>query len=171
MGKLDSIKSHLERQPRLLDRRETPMRLNGLMYAIHGYGGFRTPEHMKCIKFLVDKGASVNSKDVAGNTPLHHCIYRWCIGVEEDVPMVEVANYFLHMGADINIMNRLGCSPAFWCTLYNQSVHRNCTGLGFVDLDLGSSPGWWAATVATYCPSRMVEHPKSKSIQPRSYGR
>ena len=31
--------------------------------------------------------------------------------------------------------------------------------LGWVDLDLGSSPGWWAASVATYCPSRMVEHP------------
>ena len=39
--------------------------------------------------------------------------------------------------------------------------------LGWVDLDLGSSPGWWAATVATYCPSRMVEHPKSKSTKPR----
>ena len=39
--------------------------------------------------------------------------------------------------------------------------------LGWVDLDLGSSPGWWAATVATYCPSRMVEPPKSKSTQPR----
>ena len=39
-------------------------------------------------------------------------------------------------------------------------------GLGFFDLDLGSSPGWWAATVATYCPSRMVEHSKSKSTQP-----
>ena len=38
--------------------------------------------------------------------------------------------------------------------------------LGWVDLDLGSSPGWWAATVATYCPSRMVEHSKSKSTQP-----
>ena len=38
--------------------------------------------------------------------------------------------------------------------------------LGFVDLDLGSSPGCWAATVATYCPSRMVEHSKSKSTQP-----
>ena len=37
---------------------------------------------------------------------------------------------------------------------------------GFVDLDLWSSPGWWAATVATYCPSRMVEHPKSKSTKP-----
>ena len=32
--------------------------------------------------------------------------------------------------------------------------------LGWVDLDLGSSPGWWAATVATYLPSRVVEHPK-----------
>ena len=29
-------------------------------------------------------------------------------------------------------------------------------------------PGWWAATVSTYCPSRMVEHPKSKSTQPSS---
>ena len=40
-------------------------------------------------------------------------------------------------------------------------------GLGWVDLDLESSPGWWAGTVASYCPSRMVEHPKSKSTQPR----
>ena len=37
----------------------------------------------------------------------------------------------------------------------------------FVDLDLGKSPDWWAATVATYCPSRMGEYPKSKSTQPR----
>ena len=42
----------------------------------------------------------------------------------------------------------------------------SCEGLGWVDLDLGSSPGWWADIVATYCPSRMVEHPKSKSTQP-----
>ena len=28
--------------------------------------------------------------------------------------------------------------------------------LGWYDLDLGSFPGWWAATVAAYCPSRMV---------------
>ena len=38
--------------------------------------------------------------------------------------------------------------------------------LGWVDLDLGSSPGWWAATVATYCLSWMEEHPKSKSTKP-----
>ena len=38
--------------------------------------------------------------------------------------------------------------------------------VGWVDSELGSSPDWWAATVATYCPSRMVEHPKSKSTLP-----
>ena len=33
-------------------------------------------------------------------------------------------------------------------------------------LDLGSSPGWWAATVATYCPSRMLEHPNQGTRPP-----
>ena len=48
------------------------------------------------------------------------------------------------------------------------SVQSGASGerLGWVDLDLESSPGWWAASVATYCPSRMVEHPKSNSTQP-----
>ena len=38
--------------------------------------------------------------------------------------------------------------------------------LGWVIFDLQNSPGWWAATVATYCPSRMVEHPKTKLTKP-----
>ena len=38
--------------------------------------------------------------------------------------------------------------------------------LGWVDLDLRCSLGWWAATVAIYCPSRMVEHLKMKLTQP-----
>ena len=34
--------------------------------------------------------------------------------------------------------------------------------LGWVDLDVGSSPSWWwwAVNVATLCPGRVVEHPK-----------
>ena len=50
----------------------------------------------------------------------------------------------------------------------NIHVQGGAGGLavGWVDLDLGGSPGWWAATVATYCPSRMVEHYKSKSTHP-----
>ena len=38
--------------------------------------------------------------------------------------------------------------------------------LGFEDEDLGSSPGWWAATVASYCLNRLVELPKCLSSKP-----
>ena len=38
--------------------------------------------------------------------------------------------------------------------------------LGFEDEDLGSSPVWWAATVATYCPSRLGELCKFLSSKP-----
>ena len=41
-------------------------------------------------------------------------------------------------------------------------------GLGYGDLDFGSSLGWWAATIATYCPSSMMEHLIPISTQPRS---
>ena len=37
---------------------------------------------------------------------------------------------------------------------------------GFEDDDLGSSSGWRATTVATYCPSRPGELPKSSSLKP-----
>ena len=37
---------------------------------------------------------------------------------------------------------------------------------GFEDKNLGSSPSWWAATVATYCPSRPGEVPKFLSSKP-----
>ena len=35
------------------------------------------------------------------------------------------------------------------------------------DLDLGSSSGWLAVTLATYCLIRTVEHPIYESTQPR----
>ena len=40
--------------------------------------------------------------------------------------------------------------------------------LGWVDSGLECSLGFLAATVATYCPGRMVGHPKTKSPQPGS---
>ena len=42
-------------------------------------------------------------------------------------------------------------------------VTQNVSNLGWVDLELKSSLGWWAGTMVTYCPSRMVEHLKSES--------
>ena len=42
-------------------------------------------------------------------------------------------------------------------------VSHHVSDLGWVDLDLGSSPGWWAAIVASYCPSGVVEQPRSET--------
>ena len=42
------------------------------------------------------------------------------------------------------------------------------TDLRWVDLDLGCSTGRWAVLQVRCCPSKVVEHPKSKSTQPRS---
>ena len=38
--------------------------------------------------------------------------------------------------------------------------------LGFEDEYLASPPAWWAATVATYCPSSLGELPKFLSSKP-----
>ena len=40
--------------------------------------------------------------------------------------------------------------------------------LGWVDFEMDSSPGGWAATVDIYCPSRTVKPPKSESTQTKS---
>ena len=45
----------------------------------------------------------------------------------------------------------------------NYRVTEKVSGPVWVDLKLGSSFRWWAGSIVTYCPSRMVEHLKSKS--------
>ena len=49
------------------------------------------------------------------------------------------------------------------CFAWKQSLHLPAFCVQYS----GSSPGWWATSLATYCPGRMVEDPKSKSTQPR----
>ena len=51
--------------------------------------------------------------------------------------------------------------PSIERVIYRVTPVVKC--LGWVDLDLGSFPGWWAANVATFCQIRMVEYPKYNS--------
>ena len=59
------------------------------------------------------------------------------------------------------------CTRLPWFGPIQYRVSHLVADLGWFDLDLGSPPGWWAATVATYCPGRVAEHPKSKPTKPR----
>ena len=128
-GKLDKIKAHLEREPRLLDRRESLLRLNGLMHVVQGYRMKPTPSHMECLKFLVQRGTPVDSKDVAGHTCLHYCTGKF-----GNMETCEMAEYLLVEGADINMKNRFGATPLFESV---QSMNTEC-----VDwlIDNGANP-------------------------------
>ena len=105
-GRLGKIKRHLEEEPRLLDRRESLLRLNGLMHVIQGYRQNQSSEHLNCVKYLLEKGTPVDSKDFLGHTPLHQCT-----GAFGTKSSLKIAKILLEKGADINIENRLGCSP------------------------------------------------------------
>ena len=82
--------------------------------------------------------------------------------IEED--NIDGLHRLLSMASiDINQTNQgrdtMLCLRAIHCWASRHS-------LDFEDEDLGSSPGWWAATVATYCPSRPRELPKFLSSKP-----
>ena len=79
-GNLDKIKEHLEKEPRLLDRRESLLRMNGLMHVIQGFRQsesvcleqcreagykdmkFSSDNHMDSLRYLLEKGTPVDCK-------------------------------------------------------------------------------------------------------------
>ena len=111
-GQLDKVEGHLRRDPTLLDRRESPLLMNGLMYAIHGYKLRATKQHAACIEYLVEMGTPVNCRDLAGFTALYQlvCGCEWGV-VGGSSELTRIARFLLDRGADINMKNRLGNSP------------------------------------------------------------
>ena len=71
-------------------------------------------EHMKILLKLLSLGIDVNVHDVAGFTPLHHCVSS--VGNEVTFKMAE---RLLRAGAKINSKNRFGETPLMnACTLW-----------------------------------------------------
>jgi hypothetical protein len=119
-GDIAKVKAHLKCQPKLLDRRESLLRCNGLLHVILGsrYLGSGKPElsvtpkittrHFECVKFLLEQGTHVDCRDFCGYTPLHHCT-----GVFGNERSLKFAQYFVAQGADVNARNRFGATPLF----------------------------------------------------------
>lgn len=65
-------------------------------------------EHEKILSKLLELGANIDAKDVAGYTPLHHCLTSYSNQVT-----LSMAKRLLVAGADPNLQNRFGCT-ALW---------------------------------------------------------
>jgi len=66
----------------------------------------RKSDHMSIFEYLLDLGANINAKDVAGNTPLHHCVTMFANDVTK-----KMAEILLDKGANVNDQNRFGETP------------------------------------------------------------
>lgn len=91
---------------KLLNRRESMLRMGGILHVIAGCRQEKSNRHVTLTKILLEAGANPNIKDVAGYSALHHCCT--IIG---NPKTLEIGQLLLDNGADINARNRFGCTP------------------------------------------------------------
>ena len=123
LGDLPKIKRLLGEDPKIMELRESMIRLSGVHHVIQGlkllprFGIPFTPDmqHMRCLQFLLDEGANRNAKDVAGHTMLHHCV-----GPLYNQHLHKAAKMLLSRGMDPNVENRMGKTPLYVAVESNQ---------------------------------------------------
>lgn len=122
-GDLIAVKKHLENDPSVLERRESVLRFSGIFHVVAGAKTLipaqpldkeflarvkPSTDHLACAKYLIEKGANIHARDLAGNTPLHSAT-----GGYGNVKTLEIAKLLIKHGADVNAKNRMGCTPLF----------------------------------------------------------
>ena len=66
-------------------------------------------DHEKILAKLIKLGANIHAKDVAGYTPLHHCLT-----FSSNPTTWSMAKQLLEAGANPNTQNRFGSTPLFF---------------------------------------------------------
>ena len=111
----------------MISKRETMLNISAIFQAIIGAKmGIVTIDengkeigkcdgHLKIVIKLISLGADVNVRDVAGYTPLHHCLNVY----GNDVTF-KMAERIVRAGAVIDARNRFGCTPLIDAGLANR---------------------------------------------------
>ena len=127
-GNLEEIKKKVAGNPKIIESRESTLHMAALHHVIAGArtinpipsNAKKIPkrmcvtvndgtDHVGSIKYLLEKGARVEAKDVAGHTPLHHCVTSMA-----NVITLKIAEILLTIGkANVNSVNRFGSTPLF----------------------------------------------------------
>ena len=116
---------------KIIERRDSLLKACGLHYIIHGARQMNpnipvderikpsaSRDHFAALMFLIEKGAKVNAKDLAGQTPLHQCTTSFCTALT-----LKMAKFLIRNGADVNLPNRLGRTAIFSPTeLGNETI-------------------------------------------------
>ena len=131
-GNFEEVVYHLERQPNLINDRWSPLRLTGLHHIIAGARTInpdepnkkRSPKyppvevkefttHYACARYLIDKGARTEAKDIAGNTPLHYCCAQM-----SNLETLRIAEVLVIVAkVNPNSVNRFGRIPLYEPTI------------------------------------------------------
>lgn len=91
---------------KLLERRESMIRFCAIFHVICGARVNPSQKHIEIAKMVVNTGCNINARDVAGYTPLHHCLTQY--GNETTL---QIAKILVDHGADVNATNRFGGTP------------------------------------------------------------
>ncbi len=117
-GDADAVQRELdavsgEERRRLIETRVTLLRHTPLLCCISGARMVgkapfpRNADHVRVVRALLAAGARHDCRDVAGFTPVHHCV----TSVTNEYTVSRILPLLLDAGADVNAKNRLGCTP------------------------------------------------------------
>ena len=148
-GDLEAIMEHLRHDPDLLEARWSPLNLVGLHHIITGAkmvdpdepnkkaspryppvpvriittdsAKFIFTNHIGAVLWLLDKGARVDAKDIAGNTPLHYCTSQRSNALTLQIAEILVKDRKVNP----NPVNRFGRNPLFQPTAEKKMAFMN----------------------------------------------
>jgi len=103
-GNIDQVRSILERDPSLLEKRTD----NGYFRPLHLAA---MEGHLDIAQFLIDRRAEVNPTDRSGLTPLHHAARR---------KRYAIARLLLENGAEINAKAYYNYTPLYFAVFQSQ---------------------------------------------------
>merc|ERR1719427_1150088 len=113
-------------------------------------------EHQKILTKLLELGANMHAKDIAGYTPLHHCLTAY-----SNPTTLSMAKQLLVAGADPNLQNRFGCTA-----LFEPVMAANLEAVQLL-LEFGYDAGISCRYTATFLPkiSELFSRADKRSVK------
>ena len=142
---------------KLLERRESMIRFCGILHVICGARINPTNSHIRVAELLIDAGCKLDVKDVAGYTAVHHCLTQY-----GNSTTLKIAKILVEKGADVNAVNRFGCTP-----LFEPCMNFNYEFVEFL-VTKGANPAI-KDNDGISCQQMMMRNPKMASLFSKGY--